>query len=76
MTVQIKAITSIDGNVCWCDEEDATAFAVYIGEPGEYRWIADFEVYEDARIWANGVADCHDTILDDGVETERNATQH
>jgi len=68
--VELRATQEIDGCVVWCDESEASAFSVYIGEPGDFEWIADFRGYGDARNWAEEVAECHGTELTDYVEKE------
>lgn len=54
-----------------CNEAEADQFSVYLGEPGDFLWTADFAHYTDARNWAEEVADCHECELIDYVEKER-----
>lgn len=70
MTVELRATQEVDANVVWCNEAEAGAFSVYLGEPGNFEWCADFRCYNDARNWAEEVAECHDTELIDYVEKE------
>ena len=64
MTVQVQACSEIDGCVVRVPWEEADFWGVYQGEPGGYEWIADFQVRDDAMMFANLVA--HN--FDDEVE--------
>ena len=75
MTVEIRA-TMIDGEgTVWCSEAEADQFSVYLGEVGDFEWVADFRGYSDARNWATEVAECHNCELVDYVEEERGNLQ-
>lgn len=57
MKVQIRSCKdSEDGQVLWCDRSEADYFGVYVGEPGDFEWAADFISYPDAVVWAGNVA--------------------
>lgn len=71
MTVELRATMNVGGDIVWCTETEATAFSVYLGEPGDYEWFADFLIYNDARNWAEEVAECRDCELIDYVEKEK-----
>jgi hypothetical protein len=74
MNVELRAtmevLSEFGFDTVWCDEAEATAFSVYLGEPGDFEWCADFRGYGDARNWAEEVAECHDCELIDYVEKE------
>lgn len=40
--VQVRACKCDDGEVSWTPEESAEFFSVYSGEPGYFKWYADF----------------------------------
>lgn len=44
-------------------------FGVYIGEPGNMRWTADFFYHQDALNWATEVAENHECPLEDACES-------
>jgi hypothetical protein len=72
MSVELRATTEVDGQVVWCTENTAEcSYSVYMGEPGDFLWIADFAFYDDALNWAEEVADCNETELIDHVQLER-----
>jgi hypothetical protein len=77
MSVELRATRDDTESRCviWCDESDADQFSVYLGEPGEFTWAADFLLYLDARRWAQEIAAAHSTHLDDYVEKERHYAQ-
>lgn len=43
MTVQIKWVIETESTCDWTTPDKATQIGMYIGEPGEYRWLADFD---------------------------------
>ncbi len=78
MNVELRATREEpDGDgrllVLWCKESEAQQFSVYICDPYA-EWLADFAGYNDARNWAEEVADCHECELLDYVEKEYERT--
>ena len=60
MNIQIKATKEIDGCIDETSLEDADYISVYRGEPGNYRWIADFNAateWSTARNFAKQLAE-------------------
>lgn len=69
-TKEIPSLHSDTGTeVVRCDESEAGAFSVYLCDPYA-EWLADFAGYNDARNWAEEVAECHECELIDYVEKE------
>lgn len=58
--VEVRGCNEIDGQVVWAVLDEADYFGVYIGEPGDFVWAADFKHHLDACNWAEEVADLHD----------------
>ena len=59
------------GEVCQCSEPEADYFGVYVGEPGNLMWVADFDEYIYAREFAVHIAGyCK---ISDLVQVERGA---
>jgi hypothetical protein len=54
--VQVRACKCIDGEVSWTPEENAEFFSVYSGEPGAFKWNADFDDKLDALVFAQNRA--------------------
>lgn len=76
MNIELRATRTISdedeptgSQIIYCDESEAEQFSVYICDPYA-EWIADFRSYNDARNWAEEVADCHECELIDFVEKE------
>ncbi len=74
MNVELRATREEpDGDgqllVIWCDKADAVQFSIYLKNPYA-EWLADFAGYNDARNWAEEVAECHNCELVDYVEKE------
>jgi hypothetical protein len=54
--VQVRAVRFGTGEAVWCKPENADAFSVYIGEPGDFVWIADFADQVDALMFTEAKA--------------------
>jgi hypothetical protein len=46
-------------------DTDATFYGVYLGEPGDFIWQADFSYKSDALDWAWKLATLHNWELQD-----------
>jgi hypothetical protein len=55
--VQIKPCFDEDRVVVWCEEANAAYFGVYLGEPGDYHWVADFANKDEAQWYAEALCD-------------------
>jgi len=67
--VQIRPCMDLDGGeVTQCETSEADYFGVYIGEPGEFMWAADFSSHTDALNWATEVAENYEYKLEDICE--------
>jgi hypothetical protein len=63
--VQLKATVPVHNGVQWDTraateqeiEDDACLWSVYIGEPGDFSWIADFADRSDAEYFTNHVCE-------------------
>lgn len=53
--VELRPVRFERGEVLWCSPREAQAYAVYVGSPGNYRHVADFANYADARVLAERV---------------------
>jgi hypothetical protein len=52
-TIQIRPCKDVGGGeVVQCFESEAGYFGVYVGTAGDFMWIADFDIYSDARSYA------------------------
>lgn len=47
-------------------EDDECLWSVYIGEPGDFSWLADFADRIDAEFFANHMCAMHGADLVDG----------
>lgn len=58
--------------------EAAEFYGVYVGEPGNFQWQADFKHYEDAFTYAVAISRVNDYPLKDLTFTQGNFndTQH
>jgi len=65
MKVQVQPCKDLEDCVVRCSTSEANYFGVYIGEPGDYRWIADFASVTDAHNWAREVAQNNDCTVED-----------
>lgn len=73
MIVELRATRydrSCEG-VVWCNEDVADQFSVYVGEPGDFNWLADFHLYEHAGDWATYYAKSRGYKLHNHVAAER-----
>ena len=73
--VQISGCFETDDRegVPFVSHEDADFYGVYVGEPGEFRWQADFLLYEDAMTYALAIHKHHGYVMDDKTFREGNA---
>jgi hypothetical protein len=64
--------------VPFVSNEDADFYGVYIGEPGDFHWQADFLHYEDAMIYVKAISKHHGIPIDDKTfyEGNSNDTHH
>ena len=75
--------------LCGCMEtEDGVApfvsnnlsdfYGVYVGQPGEFVWHADFLYYQDALTYASAMASAHGLLLQDITHSDgdSNDTHH
>lgn len=77
--VQLCGCIDIDGDVApFVSNENADFYAVYVGEPGNFEWQADFAYYEDALTYAMAVSKANDYPLQDITFSEgaSNGTKH
>ena len=47
-------------------EDDECLWSVYIGEPGDFSWLADFADKIDAEFFANHMCAMHEATLIEG----------
>ena len=47
-------------------EEDECLWSVYVGEPGDFSWLADFVDKIDAEFFANHLCALHSAVLIEG----------
>lgn len=57
------------GGVERCTVKQAEFFGVYMGEPGSFKWCADFDFQTDALNWAQEVAETFEVPLEDLCES-------
>ena len=77
--VQITGCVETDGQVVpFVSHEEAMFYGVYVGEPGSYKWQADFLHYEDALTYALAINKFHSFPIDDKTYTQGdfNETTH
>lgn len=67
-----------DEVVPFVSHEDADFYGVYVGEPGDFHWQADFMHYEDALTYAMAVNRHRGYPIDDKTfkEGDFNDTHH
>ena len=64
--VQITGCVAEEGAVApFVSNEDADFYAVYVAEPGECHWQADFLHYDDALTYAMAINKHHGYPIDD-----------
>lgn len=44
-------------------EADECLWSVYVGEPGDFSWLADFADHTDAEFFANHLCALHNAVL-------------
>ena len=69
--VELRPTRLVAGEIEWCKEAEACQFSVYVGEPGDFLWLADFSSYLDARNWAEEVQKRRNEELIDHIEREQ-----
>jgi hypothetical protein len=54
--VEVRATLTEGDCVVWCSPADAQCFSVYHGEPGGFKWLADFNEASEALWYAQFIA--------------------
>lgn len=64
--IQLTAcVEGEDGVTPHVSDNVADFWSVYSGAPGEYQWVADFQIKATAAIFATSLADASDYVFDD-----------
>ena len=58
--VQVRPCRLDTDGVEQCSPENAEFFGVYVGTPGDFQWVADFEYYVHAKCWSSDLAELHE----------------
>lgn len=63
--IQITGVHDNGERTPFVSDEDAGFFGVYLGEPGDFAWLADFNYKTDALQWAHRLAALHNWEMQD-----------
>jgi hypothetical protein len=67
--IQVNPCIEDEGGVSRCETPEAMFFGVYSCAPGEYEWVADFELREHAVLFARALAETHGYTVEDNTAT-------
>lgn len=55
--IQVCGIYHLEDEIAsFVSDEEATGYGVYIGQPGDFRWLRDFDTKNEALTYAEEVA--------------------